>query len=177
MENQWKLPIHWFRQWLLYYQITKRRKYEPNPSKRPIVYLWILPIYPTLVIKFCSYERQTNPYSGLGKTPSLTYRILRYPNTTKSRGVIGRLLKVDVCKSSSLRGIYAKLCIELPMDEPVKKFIFIGRHRQLIHYEADNYLCKSCGRLGHKNTSCPQQQSSAIESSSTPVYQPSKPLL
>ncbi|XP_016480566.1 uncharacterized protein LOC107801708 [Nicotiana tabacum] len=91
----------------------------------------------------------------------------------KIGGAIGKLLKVDACTSSPLRGRYARLCIELPMEEPVKKFIYIDSHRQLIHYEADNFLCKTCGRLGHKTTSCLYEKSPAKESSSTPVDQPS----
>lgn len=65
-------------------------------------------------------------------------------------GVIGRLSKVDACTSSSLRGRYGKLCIEIPMEEPVKKFIYIGIHKQYVQYEADKFLCKTCGKLGHK---------------------------
>lgn len=42
------------------------------------------------------------------------------------------------------------LCIDVPMNEPFKKVIFIGSHKQQIQYKADNYLCKYCGHLGHR---------------------------
>lgn len=47
----------------------------------------------------------------------------------KIGGAIERLLKVDACTSSSLRGRYAILCIELPIEEPVRKCIYIGTHK------------------------------------------------
>lgn len=69
-------------------------------------------------------------------------------------GVIGRLLKVDAYTSSSLRERYAWLCIEIPMDELVKKFVYIETHKKYIQYEAEKLLCKKCGRLGHQTVSC-----------------------
>lgn len=45
-------------------------------------------------------------------------------------GAIRRLLKIDACTSSSLRGRYARLCIKLLMEEPVIKSIYIGSHKQ-----------------------------------------------
>ncbi|XP_019251301.1 PREDICTED: uncharacterized protein LOC109230234 [Nicotiana attenuata] len=39
---------------------------------------------------------------------------------------IGKLLKVDACTSATLRGRYARLCVELPLDQPVQNFILIG---------------------------------------------------
>lgn len=67
---------------------------------------------------------------------------------------IGRLLKIDACTSSTLRGRYARLCIELPLEVLVIPFIFIGQHKQVIHYEDDNILCKKYGRLGHAQSKC-----------------------
>nr|XP_009770156.1 PREDICTED: uncharacterized protein LOC104220886 [Nicotiana sylvestris]XP_016443387.1 PREDICTED: uncharacterized protein LOC107768753 [Nicotiana tabacum] len=62
---------------------------------------------------------------------------------------IGKLLKVDACTSSTLRGRYARLCVELPLNIPVAHSIYIGSHKQSIHYEDGNLLCVKCGRLGH----------------------------
>lgn len=70
---------------------------------------------------------------------------------------IGWLRKIDVCTSTTLRGRYARLCVELPLEVPVQPFIYVGHHKQAIHYEGENFLCKNCGRLGHT-----AQQSSFI---------------
>ncbi|XP_016513949.1 uncharacterized protein LOC107830811 [Nicotiana tabacum] len=52
---------------------------------------------------------------------------------------ISKLLKVDACTSSTLRGRYTRLCIELPLEVPVIPFINIGHHRQTIQYEGGKY--------------------------------------
>lgn len=62
---------------------------------------------------------------------------------------IGRLLKIDACTSAALRGRYARLCVELPLDKLVKPFVIIGSHKQQILYEGDDLLSKNCGHLGH----------------------------
>ncbi|XP_070004512.1 uncharacterized protein [Nicotiana sylvestris] len=64
----------------------------------------------------------------------------------KIRNKIGRLLKIDACTSSTLRGRYARLCVEIPMEHPVKSFIYIESHKQNILYEGERFLCKNCGR-------------------------------
>lgn len=50
----------------------------------------------------------------------------------KIGNMVGRLLKIDACTSATLRGCYARLCVELPLDQPD---ILIGSHRQQILYE------------------------------------------
>lgn len=48
---------------------------------------------------------------------------------------IGNLLKVDAFTSSTLRGCYARLCVQIQMDELKLSSIQIGIHRQEIQYE------------------------------------------
>ncbi|XP_019238423.1 PREDICTED: uncharacterized protein LOC109218510 [Nicotiana attenuata] len=69
---------------------------------------------------------------------------------------IGKLLKVDACTSATLRGRYARLCVELPLDQPIQNYILIGQHKQPIQYEVDDILCKTCGKLGHISLCCTQ---------------------
>nr|XP_016435158.1 PREDICTED: uncharacterized protein LOC107761454 [Nicotiana tabacum] len=67
---------------------------------------------------------------------------------------IGKLLCIDVCTSSTLRGRYARLCVQVPLDHPVQTAIQIGYHIQQLLYEGESFLCKACGRLGHTIPSC-----------------------
>lgn len=69
---------------------------------------------------------------------------------------IGNLLKIDACTSATLRGRYARLCIELPLDRPVQTCILIGTHLQQLVYEGNNFICKNCGHLGHTANTCIQ---------------------
>ncbi|XP_019242489.1 PREDICTED: uncharacterized protein LOC109222608, partial [Nicotiana attenuata] len=63
---------------------------------------------------------------------------------------IGKLLTVDACTSTTTRGRYTRLCVEVPLDQPLKTHLFIGSHNQTIIYEGLNMLCVNCGRLGHQ---------------------------
>nr|XP_016445593.1 PREDICTED: uncharacterized protein LOC107770776 [Nicotiana tabacum] len=67
---------------------------------------------------------------------------------------IGRLLKIDVCTSTSLRGHYERLCVKLPLKAPVQPFIYVDHHKQAIHYEGENFLCENCGQLGYIAQKC-----------------------
>nr|XP_009793419.1 PREDICTED: uncharacterized protein LOC104240289 [Nicotiana sylvestris] len=67
---------------------------------------------------------------------------------------IGKLLKIDACTSSTLRDRYARLCVKLPLNQPVQQCILIGSHLQQLVYEGINFLCKNGGYLGHTVTSC-----------------------
>nr|XP_016507425.1 PREDICTED: uncharacterized protein LOC107825104 [Nicotiana tabacum] len=67
---------------------------------------------------------------------------------------IEKLLRIDACTSSALRGRYARLCVEVSMESPVKPFVYIGNYKQQIQYEGENFLYKNCGRLGHNQTQC-----------------------
>lgn len=62
---------------------------------------------------------------------------------------IGKLLKIDVCTCATLKDMYARLCIQVPMEKPITKYIHKGGNKQIIDYESDRFLCKWCGRLGH----------------------------
>nr|XP_016479712.1 PREDICTED: uncharacterized protein LOC107800955 [Nicotiana tabacum] len=67
---------------------------------------------------------------------------------------IGRLLKIDTYTSTTLRGRYARICVEIPLEIPVQSFLFVGDHKQDILYEGEDFLCKNCGRFGHTLRQC-----------------------
>lgn len=58
---------------------------------------------------------------------------------------IGTLLKIDACTSSTLRGRYARLCVQVFFDTPLQNWNQIGNHLQQIIYEADGFLCTNYG--------------------------------
>ncbi|KAM3249189.1 hypothetical protein P3L10_010958 [Capsicum annuum] len=76
----------------------------------------------------------------------------------KIGGKIGKLLKVDVCTSSTLRGRYARICIQAPMETRIRTSVLIGQHSQKILYEGEGFLCHGCGCLGHTSTYCRKAQ-------------------
>lgn len=67
---------------------------------------------------------------------------------------LGKLVKTDLCTSATLRGRYVRICIEVPLDTPVKNHIYIGSLNQQLIYEGADILCIICGMLRHTQTSC-----------------------
>ncbi|KAM3217141.1 hypothetical protein P3L10_026584 [Capsicum annuum] len=67
---------------------------------------------------------------------------------------LGTMVKVDACTSSTLRGHYARLCVQIPLETPLLTSILIGDHLQQIQYEGEGFLCKVCGCLGHTAIGC-----------------------
>ncbi|KAM3360505.1 hypothetical protein P3S68_020217 [Capsicum galapagoense] len=67
---------------------------------------------------------------------------------------LGTLLRIDTSTSAALRDRYARICIQVPLDVPVKKFVIVGTHRQTVVYEKDGVLCTGCRRLGHTTATC-----------------------
>lgn len=74
---------------------------------------------------------------------------------------LGHLLKIDDCTSSLTRGRYPRICIEIPLEKPLKTHVYIGNHKQLVMYEGLNCLCIRCGRFGHNSKACPFQTQNA----------------
>lgn len=76
---------------------------------------------------------------------------------TKIGNSIEKLLKVDACTNSTLQGHYARLCVQILMEEPVLSAAFkLGTINS--PYEGNCYLCISCGRFGHIHSRFPHQE-------------------
>ncbi|XP_019248319.1 PREDICTED: uncharacterized protein LOC109227574 [Nicotiana attenuata] len=67
---------------------------------------------------------------------------------------LGKLLKIDHCTSSTLRGRCARICIQVPLETPVETSVIIGDHKQAVIYEGEGTLCTVCGRIGHTAQIC-----------------------
>lgn len=81
---------------------------------------------------------------------------------------IGKLVKIDTCTSSALRGRYARIYDQVPVEKILKTTIAIENHHQDIVYEGEGILCKVCRRLGHIVGSCPHiisQKATEMETS------------
>lgn len=51
---------------------------------------------------------------------------------------LGKLLKVDTCTTFTTRGIYARICIKVPLEKQLKTHVHLGNHKQVILYEGLN---------------------------------------
>ena len=78
------------------------------------------------------------------------------PSALKKIGrAIGPVLRIDSHTASWERGRFARLCVQVNLDKPLVRKIFIGKLEQCVLYEGINALCFSCGRIGHKLEACP----------------------
>nr|XP_023911415.1 uncharacterized protein LOC112023033 [Quercus suber]POF11677.1 uncharacterized protein CFP56_62253 [Quercus suber] len=67
---------------------------------------------------------------------------------------VGPVLKVDTHTALEVRGRFARICVQVNLDEPIVKAIRVSGIRQPVQYEGLSSLCFSCGRVGHKAEGC-----------------------
>nr|POE54627.1 hypothetical protein CFP56_71652 [Quercus suber] len=63
---------------------------------------------------------------------------------------IGPVLRVDTHTTSESKGKFARLCVQVNLDEPLVDLIRIGGIRQRVQYEGLGSLCFSYGKVMHQ---------------------------
>ncbi|XP_030931240.1 uncharacterized protein LOC115957160 [Quercus lobata] len=77
------------------------------------------------------------------------------PNALLKIGkAIGPVLRIDSHTANGERGRFARLCVQVNLDKPLVRKLYLGKLEQCVLYEGINTLCFSCGRIGHKVESC-----------------------
>ena len=78
------------------------------------------------------------------------------PSVLKEIGkAIGPVLRIDAQTATESRGRYARICVQVNLDNPLFRTILIGSLAQAVVYEGISTLCFSCGRVGHRSEACP----------------------
>ena len=78
------------------------------------------------------------------------------PSVLKEIGkAVGLVLRIDAQTATESRGRYAKICVQVNLNNPLIRTILIGRLVQAVVYEGISTLCFSCGRVGHNSEACP----------------------
>uniref|UniRef100_A0A2N9F7I4 CCHC-type domain-containing protein n=1 Tax=Fagus sylvatica TaxID=28930 RepID=A0A2N9F7I4_FAGSY len=67
---------------------------------------------------------------------------------------LGYLLKVDARTMDNERGRFARLCVQIDLEQPLTSKIRIGDMVQKIQYEGISAICFECGRVGHRIDTC-----------------------
>ncbi|CAN1848774.1 hypothetical protein LINPERHAP1_LOCUS39061 [Linum perenne] len=93
--------------------------------------------------------------------------------------LIGRCVRVDFSTQNADRGKFARLAIEIDLNEPLIPGIKLDGAWQKVEYENIPMLCFDCGKVGHESESCPCKQAlvlnSPFTSSPTPTTQGAAP--
>lgn len=149
MKDNWTPKPHWFGLGLLQSQIQSNGKYAKHSSWRPLVRSRQLSLSEKWELNFV-------PEAATTTHTAIWIRLLQLPTEFYDRMILdrigkklGKLLKIDSCTSSTLRGRYARICIQVPLDQPVKNEVQFDNYTQKVIYEGEGNLCTCCGRLGH----------------------------
>ncbi len=78
---------------------------------------------------------------------------------------LGSLLKVDARTMDNERGRFARLCVQIDLEQPLIPKVRIGNMIQKIQYEGISAICFECGRVGHRLDTCPSKIAHACPAS------------
>lgn len=72
---------------------------------------------------------------------------------------VGKAIKVDICTNDVVCGKYAKVCVEVDLDKPLKPNVMVYGRRYAVEYEGLMKICFRCGQFGHRAEACPRNRS------------------
>lgn len=76
---------------------------------------------------------------------------------------MGRTIKVDELSLSSIRGKFAKCCVEIDLSAPLVPSLIAFDFAQKVEYEGLHLICFDCGRYGHKVEEFPESNPMVAE--------------
>ncbi|XP_020203712.1 uncharacterized protein LOC109789219 [Cajanus cajan] len=76
---------------------------------------------------------------------------------------VGRPVKVDFMTMNATRGKFARVCVEIDLNEPVVGKVWFRNVWFKIEYEGLHLLCAKCGRYGHVARQCAVQGLDGVE--------------
>lgn len=68
----------------------------------------------------------------------------------------GRLVKVDNTTTTTSRGKYARICVELDLSKPLLPSTYIAGILTFVEYEGLHQIYFECGQYGHNAEECPR---------------------
>jgi len=69
---------------------------------------------------------------------------------------VGRPVRVDIKTVDASRAKFARMCVEINLDQPVVRRLWFRDHWYHVEYEGVHLLCKQCGIFGHMAKGCPK---------------------
>lgn len=70
---------------------------------------------------------------------------------------LGEPIKVDLTTLKFERGRFARVCVEVNLNKPLKGSVMINGERYFVAYEGIAAICSSCGMYGHLVHACPKK--------------------
>ncbi|CAI0380721.1 unnamed protein product [Linum tenue] len=72
--------------------------------------------------------------------------------------MLGKLIRINYNTQTAQRGKFARIAIELDVSQPLTPDFYLDGAVQLIEYENLPQVCFSCGRIGHVQEECADNQ-------------------
>lgn len=88
------------------------------------------------------------------RLPKLPIAFFNEELLAKLGKVLGRVIQIDKHTAESLRGRFARICIEIDLTKPLKPYMYINERLQHIEYEGLHLVCFQCGSYGHRKETC-----------------------
>lgn len=70
---------------------------------------------------------------------------------------LGRPIKVDLTTLNFERARFARICVEVNLNKPLKGTVMINGERYGVSYEGISTICSICGMYGHLAYACPRK--------------------
>lgn len=70
---------------------------------------------------------------------------------------LGRPIKVDLTTLKFERARFARICVEVNLNKPLKGTVMINGERYGVSYEGISTICSTCGMYGHLAYACPRK--------------------
>ncbi|CAN1186632.1 hypothetical protein LINPERHAP2_LOCUS38222 [Linum perenne] len=74
---------------------------------------------------------------------------------TSLGNLIGKTVKIDFNTQRAERGKFARIAIEIDLNEPIPPVVLLHGAIQKVEYENMPTLCFGCGKVGHDSQACP----------------------
>lgn len=124
-----------------------------------------LPYYGQVASKFPSFATNNYQNAGLDSLSGSSTGIFDEESLVDLGNMVGRTVKVDPISMDGNRSRYARVFVEVDLNQPLMPSITVFGESQIIEYEGLHSICFVCGRYGHKGNAC----SEALKSGSLPV--------
>ncbi|KAI9122019.1 hypothetical protein K1719_006708 [Acacia pycnantha] len=119
---------------------------------------WCLPWINSLIIKVMGatfptyiFRDRINPWIRLLDVPFEFYDV---ESLRRIGNMVGEMIKVDRSTSIYDKGGFARICVELDLQQPLlPSYMVFGEERPII-YKALHQVCFLCGKYGHKKDTC-----------------------
>ncbi|CAN1794997.1 Putative ribonuclease H protein At1g65750 [Linum perenne] len=113
--------------------------------------------------------------------PHIPIQLYHKQILTSLGNLIEKTVRVDYNTQTAERGKFARIAVEIDLNEPLATGIDLDGAWQRVEYENLPDLCFSCGKVGHRKESCPslspQAPTPVLATASTAVPESSPPPL